>query len=284
MPKWLLLVVPVLASVVASCSSTPPTSRSAITVSVPDSLAGPIRSVAHAYMAAGDGTIRLEVWDGSKTDASLRSSASIPDVVLADGVAVDVHLQTPVSHPVVSWFATFATSPLVVAFKASSATSKVTATTWYALMAKPGIGHLDPTQDPEGSAATTAIQAAAQWNHDPTDLRLLSEPSDEGPGSALIARVKGGTLFGAMVYENQAKTAGLLSAPIKSLLTNANYTVTIPTGSKQRSGATQFIEFLLSSTGRALLEKSGLTVTPHPTVAGNAGTIPTPLKSDLGQE
>jgi molybdate/tungstate transport system substrate-binding protein len=270
-----------LGSVLTSCSSPNQSAPVNITVSAPPSLASAIKALARTYQAQGDGSVQVEVWDGAETVARLHNGNGIPNVAFSDNPTVDSHLTTPIDKPPISWYSQFATSPMVLAFESKDVLMPITDNTWTSLLSKPGIGHVDTAQDPEGQAAQTAIIAASSLTHQPVDLRVLSDPLDVASSIDLVKKVKSGDLFAAFIFQNEARVSKLTYAPITEPDTSALYTVSIPTAWNKNRGAQQFLELLLSPAGQADLKQAGLILSTVPTTSGNDSALPTALRAAL---
>lgn len=188
-----LLALSLCAPLVTSCTSTPPSESQSQNISVvaPPSLHSEVAAIARSYFRHGYGRVTLETLNGSSVVTRLRSAGPVPDLVFTDGVSVDVHLETPTSHPAVAWFVVFGTSPLVLAYREKEA-ALIRGASWTSLLKNPSVGYVDPTSDPEGMDAETAVDTAAQTTHDPNILRVLSNPRNVEPSDAIVQRVKVG--------------------------------------------------------------------------------------------
>jgi ABC-type molybdate transport system substrate-binding protein len=82
----------------------------------------------------------------------------------------------------------------------------------------------------------------------------------------------------------EAKTYATVSVTIdgkKHVGAPAAYALTIPSAAPNRAAAAEFIAFLLSGDGRAVLARGGMTVLARVQVVGNRDAIPTSLQSVL---
>jgi molybdate/tungstate transport system substrate-binding protein len=80
------------------------------------------------------------------------------------------------------------------------------------------------------------------------------------PEETLVSQVQSGALDVGFFYSTETTGAKLPSVGLPSALTpKAVYTVTILPDAQEPKGADRFVVFLLGPSGRALLEKHGLT-------------------------
>jgi ABC-type molybdate transport system substrate-binding protein len=277
-----LVLVSGAALLASSCTSSPaqiPVQN--ISVFAPPSLQAEVTAIGRSYSERGFGKVDVQILDGSSVVARIRGASETPDVLFTDGPAVAVHLETPIADPPVAWFALFATSPLVVAYQKKTA-PLVRGMSWASLLKNPSVGHVDPTSDPEGLDAENAVGTAAHQTHNPTILRVMSDPKDVGPSGDLARFVKSGELDEALVFEDEALWADLSYTAVSASSTTGSFCVTIPKGAPHPAGGSQFIKLFLSSSNEAQLRSRGFSFPSTLTASGNAAKVPAELKGILG--
>lgn len=182
-----------------------------------------------------------------------------------------------------SWYASFASAPLVLAYNPKSAfAAKLRDEPWYQALSEPGIkvGRTDPTLDPKGKLTITALHAAAAAYHDPGLAGKILANTQVFPETELVGRLEAGQLDAGFFYANEAKENALPTVSLGAVHEKATYTLTALNHAPDAAGAAAFVRFLLGPQGRALLTQHGLTVLT-PAVAGNTSAVPKPLRSVL---
>jgi molybdate/tungstate transport system substrate-binding protein len=137
-----------------------------------------------------------------------------PDVLASADAAVMDQLVLP-AHG--SWYATFASNAMVIAFTEGSAGARdITADTWPSVLRRPGvrIGRADPALDPAGYRALMLLQLAERHYRTPGLERAILANSGARytrPKSVeLTALLQAGHLDYAFVYRTVARAAGLI--------------------------------------------------------------------------
>ncbi len=181
----------------------------------------------------------------------------------------------------VSWYATFATSGLVLGYNPSSKfASDLKAKPWYQGITEPGIlvGRTDPTTDPKGKLAVEALQQAAATNHLPALATAATSTANVFPEETLVGRLQAGQLDAGFFYTSEAKAAGIPTVPLTGTDLKATYTVTVLNNAPDPAGAAAFVEYLLGSTGQSTLSGDGFTLTSPPTIGGTASDVPSGIQ------
>ena len=173
-----------------------------------------------------------------------------------------------------SWYANFATVPLVIAYnpKSKFATDLKTKP-WPQVVNEPGftIGSSDPKLDPKGALSQQALQKVGI-----PESKVKIFPEEQ-----LLARMSTGNLDAAFFYASEAVDDKLPTVSLGNIHLSAHYTITVLNHAPNTSGGQAFVEYLLSSTGKALLAKHGLTLT-WVSVAGDSQSVPSGLRPVLG--
>ena len=270
------------------------------------SLAYPFRDLLAAYQRSHPAVRPMQESSGSLEAArKLTELGKIPDIVAVADYGVIAKVLMP-SHA--TWYVTFASNAMVLAYTAQSAgAGEITGENWWRILLRPGVraGHSDPALDPNGYRALMVYQLAEAHYHQPGLAARLSAavlPGYIRPSEAqLTGLVQAGELDYAWSYRSLAETAGLkwvtlppeidLSDPaLASGYARAQvrlprsrpgdpdslefrgepivYALTIPTGAPHPELARSFARFVLSAEGRAILARAGFHLLPAPIFVG----------------
>jgi molybdate/tungstate transport system substrate-binding protein len=218
------------------------------------------------------------------------------------------------SHTAITWYATFATTRLVVAFSPKSpffADFRAAASgtrAWTDVLAQSGVRlvRTDPAIDPKGYRTILMTKLAERFYRKPgLRERLLGDDrnaaqlqTDEG----ILIRLEGGDADAGVVYLTEAVSRRLpyialpaqidlgdpkhareyatQSVAINGILRQGapiEYAFTIPNGAKNAAGGDAFLRLLASSEGRRILAGAGLS-THAPRFFGDAAAVPKDLR------
>jgi molybdate/tungstate transport system substrate-binding protein len=180
-----------------------------------------------------------------------------------------------------SWYITFAESPLVIGYNASSKfAAEFKTKPWYQVLQEPGIriGRTAPTLDPKGALTLTLMKRAETFYNSPglseRILRRPTVPEDREP-----ALLQSGVLDVGFFYSTETADAKIptLALPV-AIAPKASYTVTILHKTPNPEGAEKFVAYLLGSAGQTLLKQHGLKLQQlH--ISGDASAVPHNLKA-----
>ena len=257
---------------------------------------------------------------GSVANAKLIAAGlKTPDVFLSADVTVtrDLMKQNP---GVVSWYARFATTRMVIAYSKTSAFGMHFAEAaegkrrWYDVLRETGmrIGRTDPAIDPKGYR-TLIVAKLAERQYGIPNLGAALFVSDRNPDQtmtdeAILVRLDQGEIDAAFVYGVESTIRNLatieldprinLSDPhFASTYAKASVTIdgvvrtgepieyayTIPTHAANARGGAVFLVYLSSPEGRAILDGAGLaSQTPH--YFGDLTRVPTELRPPGSRE
>jgi molybdate/tungstate transport system substrate-binding protein len=182
----------------------------------------------------------------------------------------------------VSWYGTFATSPLVIGYNANSKFANDLKTMpWYKAITQPGLklGFTDPATDPKGVLAVEAMTDTAKSKNLPALAALSTNKSDIFPEETLVGRLPSGQLDAGFFYTAEANAANIPTVPLTGEDLKATYTITILNKAPHEAGAEAFVKYLLGPDGQAALKKDGFTLVSPPTVTGSG--VPSGLSSVL---
>jgi len=188
----------------------------------------------------------------------------------------------------VTWYASFAESPLVIGYNPKSKFANDLKTKrWDEVLAMPGIriGRTDPKLDPKGRFTVNFVEHAATVYGKPDLLKqtLGSEenPAQVLPEETLVGRLQSGQLDAGFFYSTETSDLKIPAITLPAeLKEKAQYTLTILNNAPNAEGAQRFVSWLLSPAGQALLKEHGIDVVT-PKVSGDVATVPATLHSEL---
>ncbi|GAC1497977.1 MAG: hypothetical protein NVS1B14_00680 [Vulcanimicrobiaceae bacterium] len=218
-----------------------------------------------------------------------------PDVfVSADTAALRRLTGTPKAPGVISAYASFATSRMVLGYSPRSRFAPRFALVAAGRLRLPQllqtrglrIGRTDPRADPKGYRVLIAMQLAEHFFHAPGLAHVLGavqNPAQIFPEEQLAVRLENGDLDAAFLYAVEARSRRLpaIEFPAAINLGDARragdyakasvriggtvrrgapivYALAVLTGAPNPAGGREFVQFLLSRYGRHLLRVAGL--------------------------
>jgi molybdate/tungstate transport system substrate-binding protein len=206
------------------------------------------------------------------------------DVFISASPAVNTELEGAANGNWVSWYATFAASPLVIGYNPNSSFAKDLATKpWYDVITKTGfqLGRTDPITDPKGVLAVSALDKAAKLFHSPALRAITTSTAGVFPEETLVGRLQAGQLDAGFFYAVEASAAKIRTVSLGNKFEyHASYTVTILNQAPAEQAAAAFVTFLLSKRGSAILSKAGITLT-RIRVTGSRSAVPKALRAVL---
>ncbi|MBV9011332.1 MAG: extracellular solute-binding protein [Pseudonocardiales bacterium] len=205
------------------------------------------------------------------------------DVFISASPSVNAELQGAANGNWESWYAKFASAPLLIGYNPHSKfAADLKSKPWYQVITQPGfkLGVTDPKIDPKGRLAQQALSEAATSYHDPGLPAAAQRNTTVLPETELVGRLESGQLDAGFFYSNEATEQKIPTISLDPVRLAATYTATVLNKAPNPAPATAFVQYLLSPTGQALLKKDGLTPMP-PTLSGNPADVPPALKSVL---
>ncbi|MGI9092204.1 MAG: extracellular solute-binding protein [Mycobacteriales bacterium] len=205
------------------------------------------------------------------------------DVFISASPKVNAWLEGSANGGWVSWYATFATSSLVIGYNPKSKfAAALTAKPWYQVVTQPGfkLGSTDPATDPKGKLAAAALNNAATSEQLPALAALARSTATIYPEETLVGRLQAGQLDAGFFYASEARAANIATVPLTGQKLAATYTVTVLNRAPHPAAAIAFIRYLLGPAGQSVLRRDGFTLVEPPTASGSgvppglSGVIP----------
>jgi molybdate/tungstate transport system substrate-binding protein len=215
--------------------------------------------------------------------AQIKGGVRRGDVFISASPAADSKLEGAANGNHVTWYLTFASSPLVIGFNAhGSFAAQLRTKPWYEVVTRPGIkvGRTDPKLDPKGKLTVEAIDRAAAALRWPALKKALSS-FPVFPEEDLVGRLEAGQLDAGFFYSVEAAAQHIPTVSIRPVHVGATYTVTILKGAPDEHGARAFVKFVLGSKGKAILARNGLDLV-RLSASGAASAVPVGLRGLLG--
>jgi len=208
------------------------------------------------------------------------------DVFISANPKVNASLMGSANGDWVSWYISFAQSPLVIGYNPSSKFAADFKTKpWYQVLSEPGIrlGRTDPKLDPKGRLTLDLMKQAETFYKSP-DLsrRVLGAPENPDevlPEETLVGRLQSGQLDAGFFYSTETSDAKIPAISLPAQITpKAVYTVTILRGAPDSDAADRFVTFLLGADGQNLMRSHGLDLRKL-ALTGTASSVPTNVRS-----
>jgi molybdate/tungstate transport system substrate-binding protein len=179
----------------------------------------------------------------------------------------------------VSWYITFAQSPVVIGYNASSKfAADLKSKPWYQVLQEPGIkiGRTDPKLDPKGALTVTLMQQAETFYKSPgLAEKIIGAPDNSAqvlPEETLVGRLQSGQLDVGFFYSTETADAKIPALALPPEITpKAVYTVTILHNAPNADGADKFVAFLLGNAGQKVMKEHGLGVQKLTSTGDTAG-------------
>ena len=193
------------------------------------------------------------------------------DVYISANPAVDLKLEGAANGDWVSWYATFATSPLVLGYNPKSKfASDLMTKPWYDVLTEPGIliGRTDPATDPKGALAVMALDSAAANNNLPAVAAIGTATSNVYAETDLVGRLQAGQLDVGFFYAAEAKAATIPTVPLTGQSLHATYTITVLRNPPDEAGALAFVRYLVGGGATPALMADGFDLITPPSTTG----------------
>ena len=201
------------------------------------------------------------------------------DVFVSASPKVNDSLTGAANGDWVSWYITFAQSPVVIGYNASSKfATDLKSKPWYQVLQEPGIkiGRTDPKLDPKGALTVTLMQQAETFYKSPgLAEKIIGAPDNPAqvlPEETLVGRLQSGQLDVGFFYSTETADAKIPALALPPEITpKAVYTVTILHNAPNADGADKFVAFLLGNAGQKVMKEHGLGVQKLTSTGDTAG-------------
>jgi len=204
------------------------------------------------------------------------------DVYISANPKKDLGLEGAKNGDWLSWYATFATSPLVLGYNASSKfAADLKTKPWYQVLTEPEIliGRTDPVTDPKGALTVEALNRSASV-HALAALKAIGTSTNNiYPENTLVGRLQAKQLDVGFFYAAEAKAANIPTVPLTGVTFGATYTVTILKNAAHQAGAEAFVNYLLGAGAKPALERDAFILVTPPELTGTG--VPSALQSVL---
>ncbi|MHB8186547.1 MAG: extracellular solute-binding protein [Dermatophilaceae bacterium] len=214
--------------------------------------------------------------------AQIKGKIRQGDVFISASPKVNASLEGAGNGGWVSWYARFASSPLVLGYNPHSKFAQELKTKpWYQVVTQTGfrLGSTDPATDPKGKLAVEALTNAARTESEPALSALAKSTESIYPEETLVGRLQAGQLDAGFFYSSEAVAANIVTVPLTGQHLKATYTVTVLNKAPHAAAAEAFIAFLLGPDGQSTLKKDGFALTTPPSVHGSG--VPASLRDVL---
>lgn len=216
--------------------------------------------------------------------SQLKAKVHPGDVFMAASPKVNPTLMGAANGNLVSWYATYATSPLVIGYNPNGKfAADLKSKPWYTVITEPGfrVGFSDPKTDPKGEFAVEAMNHAAAGENLPALKKLATDTSSMFPEETLVGRLQAGQLDAGFFYVSEASAAKIPTVPLTGENFGATYTVTVLNNAPHRAAAESFVSYLLGGGGQDILKQDGFQLITPPTITGSG--VPAGLKAVLAK-
>jgi len=194
-----------------------------------------------------------------------------PDIFISADPALMEQLMHPASGPpLITWYASFATSPIVIGYSRKSAFASTIERAAHgqlslaALLETPHlrIGRTDPQVDPKGARTLVTTGRLSRYFHDPALVDTIRS-APIFPEEDLLVRLESGDLDVAFLYsvESRSRNVPALELPAGTS-DGALYAVTVLDHAANKAGAAALVQYILSGPGKSTLQHAELTFFP----------------------
>lgn len=229
------------------------------------------KQIGPAFKKATGYTVKGFSGGSSALATEIKGKTQMGDVFISASPTVNASLQGSANGNWVKWYATYATSALVLGYNPSSKfAAALKSKPWYKVIAESGIrvGRTDPATDPKGVLAVTALTSAAKKHHEPALSKLATSKSDVFPEETLVGRLQSGQLDAGFFYTAEAAAANIKTVPLTGENLKATYTITILNKAPHKAAAAAFVNYFLGAGAKPALKKDGFKLISPPKVTG----------------
>lgn len=228
-----------------------------------------------AFKAATGYTLNGFAAGSTALAAQIKGKVRRGDVFISASPTVNKQLEGTGNGGWVSWYVSFADSPLVIGYNPHSRfAAQLKTRPWYQVVTEPGflLGRTDPATDPKGKLTVDALRAAATRYHQPALDGIAASTAGVYPEESLVGRLQAGQLDAGFFYTSETTAASIPTVAVTGQDLKATYTVTVLNGAPDEAGARAFVEYLFSPAAQALLRRAGFQLVQPAQVSG--GRVP----------
>jgi molybdate/tungstate transport system substrate-binding protein len=239
--------------------------------------------MAPAFLKATGYTLNDTSMGSDALAVSIKGGTLQGDVFISASPAVNAELEGAANGNWVSWYAEFASSPLVLGYNPSSKFAQaLKSKPWYEVIDQPGflIGRTDPATDPKGVLAVTALTQAAKKYSLPALSTIATATSNVLPEDTMVGQLQAGQLDAGFFYGVEAAAANIKTVPLTGTNLAGDYTLTILNKAPHGAAARAFVSFLLGKGGQKILKKNGVSLFSPLKISGKS-SVPKNVKAIL---
>lgn len=227
-----------------------------------------------AYDKASGGRFQGDAAGSTQLVSEIKGKVKQADVFISASTGANAGLIGAANGGWESWYASFATAPLVIAYNPKSKfAADLKAEPWNQVITESGfkMGSTDPKLDPKGKLAARAL----------SEVGIAQSKVQVFPEEQLVGRLQSGQLDAGFFYSNEAAELKIPTVTLGGVHLAATYTVSVLNKAPDKAAGVAFVQYLLGDEGKALLTKHGLQLVPVK-VAGDVSAVPAQLTSVLG--
>lgn len=241
--------------------------------------------VAPAFQSATGDTFQGQGANSGTIANGIAARTMTGDVFISAAAAANTPLEGAACGNLVTWYVTFASTKLEIAYNPNSRFAKdFRAKPWYQVLQESGIklGRTDPTTDPKGKLTVAALQAAqSDYNLQGSFASSVESEAQVFPEAALLGDLQSGQLDAGFFYSVEASAARIsTTVDLGQAEKTAPYTITLLNNASNKQAGADFISYLLGKHGVKQMKSVGLTILPYQ-VTGSSSDIPKKVESLL---
>ncbi len=226
-----------------------------------------------AYDKATGGDFQGDAAGSTQLVSEIKGKVKQADVFISAATDANTGLIGDANGGWETWYATFATAPLVIAYNPKSKfAADIKSKPWNQVITEAGfkMGSTDPKLDPKGKLAAQAL----------TKDNIPASAVQVFPEEQLVGRLQSGQLDAGFFYSSEAAELNIPTVTLGDIKLQATYTVSVLNKAPDNTAGIAFVQYLFSDAGKAFMTKHGLQLQPIK-VTGAAGSVPAQLQTLL---